>query len=217
MSKALQYKIDFGGWNAEVMLRGSQMIVLTDAPSKQPELVDNVINDAITRGVCIHVFATEDYALNDRIYERITDETHGILHTQWDILQFAEAYSRDNCHYLEHELKKRQIRSIRVSRNYCEMFIVSKLAALLKLTIKGTSGTTTTLTFPNSTEHTLYFGTNNFVFFNQIYPDKGEWKACTTDVNIEMLYDITYAMDTTVLYFTNKSLSTLAPPSCKGQ
>ena len=36
------------------MVRGSQVIVITDAASKRPEIENDVIYQANSRGVCIH-------------------------------------------------------------------------------------------------------------------------------------------------------------------
>lgn len=64
----------------ELMVEGSQMVVLTDAPSKQKELVKDVIYEAVRRKVCIHFFTSDNYALEDGIYEQIAAQTLSLIH-----------------------------------------------------------------------------------------------------------------------------------------
>ena len=58
MKKALTATDDDG---FSLMISGSQMVVLTDALSKQPELKDDVIQYALGEGICIHFFVNHDY------------------------------------------------------------------------------------------------------------------------------------------------------------
>ena len=195
----------------ELMTAGSQMIVLTDAPSKQPELVNNVIDDAVLRRVCIHIFATNDYALEDGFYRQITEGTHGILHTQWSVTSFAQAHSEKQCRYLR---KKRAV--ITSESSQCKVFVVSRLATLLKLSIQATFGTTVKLSRPNHISSTIsVIRSDGLALFSEKHPVSGEWRACTTAGTIQVNDAVIYVMDTTVVYLSNGSISTAPPPACK--
>ena len=60
-----------------LMVDGSQIMVLTDAPTKQPELEPGVIKIATEQRVCIHFFTSGGGTLADGIFERIANQTHG--------------------------------------------------------------------------------------------------------------------------------------------
>lgn len=197
----------------ELMIEGSQMIVLTDAPSKQPELVNNVINDAVARRVCIHIFATNDNALEDGHYRRITEETHGILHTHWSITSFARAYSEKQCRYLEDFRVKRAVLSSESS--HCKRFVVSRLATLLKLSIQASYGATVTLSRPNRISSRIVIRSDGSALFTEKHPVSGEWRTCTSTGSIQIYDAVTYVMDITVVYLINESSSTTPPPACK--
>ena len=196
-----------------LMVSGSQMVVLTDAPSKQKELEAIVISEAVRLKVCIHFFVSDDYALGDGIYRRIATQTHGILHehfSHWDIATFAAAYDIQGCHFLKTLRKRRLVPSSR-----CEIFAVSRLAALLKLSIKADTGNIITVTRSNKTVTTLVVRANNLALLTEANPVSGEWSACTSAGNIEVSDVVNYIIDTTVLYLNNGSVSSTAPPACK--
>ena len=198
-------------YSIDLMTARSQMIVLTDATSKQEGLVNDVINDAINRNVCIHIFAT-DRALSDGIYRRIANETHGILHTQWDIVSFARAHNEKRCKYLEDLRKKR---TAILLENPCEHFIVSRLAALLKLSIETQNGATVTLTRPHRMISTFQIVSDNFGLFTEKHPVSGHWSACTNIGGIQVNVHVTYIMDMTPVYLSNGRSSIAPPPACR--
>ena len=109
MKKALTAR-DHDGYT--LMISGSQMVVLTDAPSKQPELKDDVIRYASGEGVCIHFFVNHpEYSLEDGIYQDIAFRTHGTLissYSQWDIANFVAKYEdNEGCEFLLESRKKK--------------------------------------------------------------------------------------------------------------
>ena len=66
--------------NIEIMTPGSQMIVLTDAPTKNEPLEADVIKEANDREVCIHFLIARNMDfISDSVYQRIADGTSGTI------------------------------------------------------------------------------------------------------------------------------------------
>ena len=93
--------------NKHALQAGSQMIVITDASSKQPELENNVITTAQARRVCIHFFTAE----HDKIYDNIARSTFGTTvqpFSSWRLANFAAAYRSNPCVYTTENGKRRK-------------------------------------------------------------------------------------------------------------
>ncbi len=212
MKKALEFKDYYG---VPLMIRGSQMVVLTDAPSKQPELKDDVIQYASSEGVCIHFFVNHEHSLTDGIYQEIADRTHGTLissYRQWDIANFVAKYEDNGgCDFLE--LVRRKKRSVSLSS--CKTVTVSRLAANFRLSINAPTGSGVAITQPNGVVHDLTVARNNFILFNQTNPKHGFWRVCSTGgYSIEVTDVVTYRIDTTIFYW-NSNITSVTPPACK--
>jgi hypothetical protein len=211
MKKALTAKNDDG---VTLMISGSQMVVLTDAPSKQPELKVDIIDDATNEGVCIHFFVNHgSYSLRDGIYQEIADDTHGTLinsYSQWDIANFVAKYEENGgCDFLARR-KKRS-----ASLSSCKTVTVSRLAANFRLSINAPTGSSLTVTQPNGSVHDLTVARNNFILFNQTNPEYGSWKVCgTVGDSIEVTDVVTYRIDSTMFYW-NSNITSVTPPACK--
>ena len=212
MKKALTAR-DHDGYT--LMISGSQMVVLTDAPSKQPELKDDVIRYATGEGVCIHFFVNHpERSLTDGIYEEIAESTHGTLissFSQWDIANFFAKYeANEGCEFLLESRRKRS-----TSLSSCKNVTVSRLAANLRLSVNVPIGRGLTITQPNGILHELIIVRNNFIFFNQTNPEHGLWKVCSTSgYSIEVTDVVSYRIDTTVFYW-NSNITSVTPPACK--
>ena len=210
MKKALKAKDDDG---FTLLATGSQMIVLTDASSKQPELKENVTRYASGQEVCIHFFVNDpEYSLTDGIYQAIAEGTHGTLissFNQWDIANFVAKYEENGgCEYLSRRKK-------RSAPLFCKTVTVSRLAANLRLSINAPTGSGITITQPNGVDRPLVVAQNDFILFNQTNPVHGPWKVCSTDGHSIQVTDvITYRIDTTVLYW-NSDITSVIPPACK--
>ena len=210
MKKALTAKDDDG---ITLMISGSQMVVLTDALSKQPELKDDVIRYASSQGVCIHFFANHDYySLSDGIYQEIADSTYGTIissYSQWDITNFVAKYEGNGgCDFLV-PLKKRS-----ASLSSCKSITVSRLAANLRLSINAPTGSGLSITQPSGIVHDLVVP-NDFILFNQTNPEHGSWRVRSTDgYSIELTDVVTYQIDTTIFYW-NSNITSVTPPACK--
>lgn len=212
MLVGLRYEKQFdGNLPIQLMLSGSQMIVLTDAPSKQPELESIVADEAKENKVCIHFFTTNDYALSDGIYERIKNETGGILHTGWSTTSFAAAYATRRCPHLK---AKRQV-SLSPPPSSCTSFTVSRLATFLQVTIEAQTGSLVIFTLPNGSVSTLTAGSGSLALFSEYHPVSGEWQACASTGNIDITHSMTYILDATIVYLNKDSISVVAPPACK--
>ena len=198
-----------------LMISGSQMVVLTDAISKQPELKDDVIRYATGEGICIHFFVNHGYSLSDGIYQEIADRTHGTLissYSQWDIANFVAKYEDNGgCDFLI----PRKKRSAPVSS--CKSVTVSRLAANLRLSINAPTGSGLTVIQPSGIVHDLIVVRNDFILFNQTNPEHGSWRICSTGPgghSIEVTDVITYRIDTTIFYW-NSNITSVTPPACK--
>ena len=193
MKKALKARDHYGD---TLMISGSQMVVLTDASSKQPELKDVVIEYATGEGVCIHFFVNHpEYSLADGIYEEIANSTHGTLvssFSQWDIANFVEKYKDEGCEFLLESRKKRS-----AALSSCKAVTVSRLAANLRLSINAPTRSGLTITQPNGIVHELIVVQNDLRFFNQTNPEHGSWRVCSTSgYSIEVTDVVSYRIDT---------------------
>ena len=198
-----------------LMINGSQMLVLTDAPSKQPELKDNVTCHALQEGICIHFFVNHpDYSLRDGIYQEIASKTHGTVissFTQRDIANFfAKFEENEGCYF---PAESRKPRSVALSS--CKNTTVSRLAANLRLSIRAPTGNGLMIIQPNGTIHELIVSHNDLAFFNHTNPGHGSWSVCSTGgYSIEVTFVITYRIDTTVFCW-NSNITSVTPPACK--
>ena len=196
-----------------LMVDGSQMMVLTDAPSKQPELESGVIKIATEQGICIHLFVNHAYsALEDGIFERIANATHGNIFSDlrhWEIANFVAAYRKNRCKFLEDLRYKRSLPSS------CKVFTVSRLAVVLRLSIDSPTGSLLTITRPDGTQFSITTGDNDLALFNEINPSYGSWNVCSSDSFIEVNDFSTFQIDTTVLYYGSRNISSIVPPACK--
>ena len=213
MKKALEAKDDDG---VTLMVEGSQMVVLTDAPSKQHELTDTVIGYALRQSVCIHFFVNHpEYSLEDGIYQRIAEGTHGTLissFSQWNITDFVAKYEEnDGCEFLA----PRKRRSASLSISSCKLVTVSRLSANLRLSIASPTGSSVRISHPDGRVDDLLVIRNNFILFNQTNPVHGPWKVCSTgEHSIQVTDVVTYRIDTTVFYWS-PNITSVTPPACK--
>jgi hypothetical protein len=207
MKKVLTAKDDY---DFSLMVSGSQMVVLTDAPSKQPELKDDITHYAVLQKVCIHFFVNHGV---DTIYQEIANSTGGTLissYTQWDVANFVAKYEDNGgCDFLVSR-KKRS-----ASLSSCKTVTVSRLAANFRLSINAPTGSSLTVTQPNGSVHDLTVARNNFILFNQTNPEYGSWKVCgTVGDSIEVTDVVTYRIDSTMFYW-NSNITSVTPPACK--
>ena len=193
-----------------LMVQGSQMVVLTDAPSKQPELEDEVVKLAKQLEVCIHFFIEQ----SNEIYDRIAMETHGTLlvgSSYWSFTNFITAYPMDSCNFLTED-SGRDKRSLSLQ---CRQFNISRLAANLRISINSPTGSLLTITRPNGTQTSITSGNNDLAFYTETNPACGSWSVCSSNNEILNIKVITSDhTDVTVLY-GSKIMSSILPHACK--
>ena len=200
----------------DILSPGSQMVVITDARSKQPELKDEVIEEANTRGVCIHFFLSGSKTTTDGIYEDISDGTSGTLIEQfsnWELAEFTQSYRDKPCHHIQRRRKKRLAPAVLSS---CLSFNVTEFSILLKFTINAPTGRVVTITRPDRTKSIINVGHGNLYLFTGRNPVPGEWNACINTGTLQLYTTNTLLLDTTVVYIDERNGSSSVPlPACK--
>ena len=211
----------------DIMSPGSQMIVITDATSKRPEIKDMVIQNAIDREVCIHFFLSRN-PVSDGVYPDVATRTSGTLipnFADWQLAQFVAEYSNNPCAYSTGVRGKRQAVPPTPTPSRCQSFEVSALAINLKLstlvtdhsfmpvtlTIERPNGTVT-LRNVNPIEGTV------FDVYTEGLPPPGVWTICTSAGIIDTLsVTVQNSLDLTVRYKSDSTeeISDLPPPACK--
>ncbi len=214
--KALKFKeYDDFGTPIEVMVEGSQMIVITDAPSKHKEIVSNIITLAKDMRVCIHFFVSDSYGTEDGLYQRIADETTGTLTTpfsNWEFAKFASSYRESPCAFEEVERRKRAAIASR-----CHSFHISELSILFRFS--GKTDSNVILTRPSGTTIEVLGGAGVAVH-SERHPEPGEWLACLSSGNLDFSVDQDYSLDATLGYLkktnTGTIVASISPPTeCK--
>ena len=212
-----------------VMTYGSQIVVLTDAGTKNPELEAEIISEAQTRGVCIHFIFSPGCCCDTgrELYERIASSTGGIVidtlsdaNSMATLNEFVQYYEENPC--AATIASKRRKRQAVADDGYsdeqmCHTFLVPSLTTLLKLVVNTVqsnvivtkpSGSTTILTVVS--EYASLFESN---------PEGGNWSACVNVGTLRYTVNAEIDIDVVVSYLVeNSSLSngvatTSAPPA----
>ena len=215
MLQGLQTTRTVDGVPMQLMVAGSQMIVITDANSKRTEITDTVISEANMRGVCIHFFVSDSTATRDGIFPRIARETSGTLiqnFANWQLASFISASAGSPCRYSSSTTTSRRRRSTSSSR---EIFDVSVFTFLIQLSIRATSGATLTITRPDSTTATVV-ASANFAVFSEGTPQPGRWSVSANFGTVDLSVSQEIAIDTTILYAEEDSAETTStlPQAC---
>ncbi len=219
MLKGLQFQyVDDYGTVLDVMVEGSQMIVLTDAPSKNLAIESKVIEVANDLGVCIHCFVVGDYGNEDGLYQRIAEGTHGNLITpfsNWDIATFASSYRESGCAF--EVTDKRRKREATTSASKCHSFHVSELSILFRFS--GETSSNVTFTRPAGTTFSITSRAGVAVH-SERSPESGEWLACLSSGSLEFSVDQDYSFDATLAYLKKTDAGNLVasinpPAECK--
>ena len=233
MLQGLTYQEEFTDPNGnvfkfDIMSPGSQMIVITDAPSKRPEIKDMVIQNAVLREVCIHFFLSGN-PVSDGVYPDVATGTSGTLisnFADWQLAQFVAEYSNNPCTFATGVRGKRQaIPPPTPTPSACHTFNVSTLAINLKLStrvnVAGSTPITLTITRPNGTTTRRTVGSSGLVRFD-VYteglPPPGTWSICTSAGTFEAVsVTVQNSLDLTIRYKSDTTDVILdsPPPACK--
>ena len=218
-----------------LMQPGSQIIVLTDAPSKNTSLEAQVIELSNGLRVCVHFFlANETYNCfhyvpgSIEIYERIANETGGtVVSNAWEFSNFVASHKDSgSCAGFYHDSGRHK--RLAIVDVHCQSFRVSRLTNLLRLSIRPsvTGLQTVTVRKPSgSTASPRVIDSksiNRFAVFSELYPESGLWFVCVDSGTVQVSSNMETALDVVVLYPKNESHLTGAtpttsssPPACK--
>ena len=221
MKKTLEAKeVDDDGNEYDLMVNGSQMVVITDAPSKQTEeLTEEVIRLANAAGVCIHFFLAQTDVSDE--YVQIDSQTSGTLtspFSNWDLARFVETYETNPCIHLKApELRRKREAPVSYTSDSCATFQVSKLAVQLKLSMNTNTGSIVTITQPNNATSTVNVRSGNFAVFSETLPQSGNWLVCINSGRLELSKTEVTSLDTSFFYLNEESsdVSSTIPQACE--
>ncbi len=196
---------------------GSQMVVITDATSKQPELKQEVIDEANSRSVCIHFFLSAGIGTNDDLYRDIAQATSGNLineFSDWQLATFAQSYKDNPCRHVQQTKGKRQARRP-ISR--CQSFNVSEFSIALQVSFQATRGGVITITRPNRTRVSVPVRQGKVGFHAEVNPTPGKWEACVNVGAIEVFPTTKLILNTIVIYINHLNNISISTPTtaCK--
>ena len=213
-----------------LMQPGSQIIVLTDAPSKNISLKEQVIELSNIFGVRVHFFlALETYNCFDpgsiEMYKHIANKTGGtVVSNAWEFNNFVVSHGDSGLHADDSGRRKR----LAIVDVHCQSFRVSRLTNLLRLSIRPslTGLSTVTVRRPSGSTASppvIDPDTNNrFAVFSELYPESGEWSVCVNSGTVQVSSNMEIALDIVVLYPKNEShasgavpTTSSSPPACK--
>ena len=211
------------------MAPGSQIIVLTDASSKNTAILEEVIARAISLEVCIHFFETGSCSGRRPIesYMRIAQATGGtVVNNTWEFTNFVASYRDSGSCADFYDLGRRKRLASTDPR--CEHFRVSRFTNLLKLSVRPsvTGLSTVTVRKPSgstASPRVIYPHSNNrFAVFSELYPESGLWSVCVDSGTVQVFSKMEASLDVVVFYPKNESHSSGAipttsssPPACK--
>lgn len=210
-----------------IMAEGSQLMVITDAPSKGLPRASDIINQANDAQVCVHFFlgessynCFEDDPNSIEEYETIANSTGGIVvKSKFDFSTFVHQYRSAPCGFLQ-LLSDRPKRSI---NQVCHRINVASLVCLLSLSV-NTEDDVITVTKPDGEQ--LRISPNRFqdtseqiALYSESHPMSGEWRVCASSP-IQVSADFQMCIDISPLYITDREESkpiftAATAPGCK--
>ena len=218
----------------DLMTPGSQIVVLTDAPSKNTAIERRVIDLAKEQSVCVHFVALETgncFSVvpgSVEMYRRIARETGGtVASNAWQFSSFVASH-RDSgsCAEFYPELGRRKKSAFMDVR--CQSFRVSRFTNLLKLSVRPLTTGLRTVTVRKPSGSTASpqviepHSSNRFAVFSELYPESGLWSVCVNNGTVQVSSNMETTLDVVVLYPKNESHSSGAtpttsssPPACK--
>ena len=212
--------LDYTNNGFQPMTHGSEIIVITDAESHQPELKPTVISKAQTQGVSINFILSDDtYPNIETYYGDIATATGGTTYdadqTAWSVLQFFNAHSSS-------PLMSRWKRSVLSDTGYYFTVTVSRLVYALKVSLLTSglgAGHVVTITLPDGSTETSTVDENVMIYLKSS-PLPGEYSFNIAQTSVQdSLVQQDVSLDASVFYtdkeFTSASLNPLA--ACKSK
>lgn len=204
---ALEFTVKEQDIEARLLWPGTQMIVLTDAPSKNKELKRNITEKAQRESICIHFFVSYHSFLEDGVYQEIANKTEGTLvnpYSNWTLSTFIASYNKRPCGVFIEQPQKR-------AASKCTSFRVSQLASLFKFSGKAID--IVTLTSPSGKSVDV-ISKGGVAIHAEPNPEFGEWKACAKSGLLEVSVTENNPIDATILYLEGSSRKT-KPTECE--
>ena len=208
-----------------VLIPGSEIVLLTDAPSHDPELEDDVITKANEKQVCISFYLSGTYALWEG-YQNISDETGGTVvdsldHTSFRTFQSTHEYGQCAHFYELPFFAKRQAPSSSyTTEQQCHNFTTSLFTTTI--VVWGYSSEDSMIvTKPNGEKVSVITNFRGDKFFYNSAPPSGQWSVCVETGNLTISLEKTDSMSSILKYLTpivnssEFSLNVSPPPACK--
>ena len=209
-----------------VMVEGSQLMVITDAPSKGVPRASDIINHAKNAQVCVHFFlgensynCFEDDPDSIEEYETIAKSTGGIvINSKFEFSAFVHQYRSTPCGWI-HPSSQRPKRSI---TQVCHNINVASLVCLLSLSVK-TDEDTVTVTKPDGDRVSIrpnrFQDTPEQIALHSVsHPMSGEWTVCARSP-IQVSADFQMCIDIAPFYVTDTkgqpTFTAAAAPGCE--
>lgn len=219
MLAALNYSANESGREFIPMRSHSELIVITDAQSKQEDLKPIVIQQAITQGVSIHFILSG--GVDASYYESVAIETGGNIFQDEDSKWYlVSSFFHNESHTSIPERKKRYLPS---SPCKClsidvSIFAHSLRVATLTRSAAESSAESVAITLPNNTIETAEIK-NNVMLYLKFNPMAGYYYFnFSVDID-EALTEQDVTLDVRILYVdSNLTIYSSKPPSaCKFQ
>ena len=207
-----------------VMIPGSQIVLLTDALSHDEELLQSVIDQAITQKVCISFFLSQTAWEG---YQNISDATGGTVVFSIDRTSFG-TFNADHeatqCAYhygLDYRARKRRfVPDPPSDATRCKYFTTSRFVSTVIVTGQ-TAQDSMIVTKPDGAEVHVFSNIREEKIFRDSVPRSGQWSVCVMTGTLTITVKKTESMNALVKYFKKFESSTdiflkYAPhPACK--
>ena len=226
----LMVEHDEGFGSYSVMIPGSEIVLLTDAPSHDPELEDDVIAKANKSGICISFYLSGYYARSFEAYQRIATATGGTVvnsidHTSFRRFEDEHDYRQCTQFYdlpISSEQEKRAVSTSSYdTEQRCHYFTTSLLTDTL--TVQGyTTQAAMIVTKPNGEEVNIITNFRGDKVYRDNSPLSGQWSVCVATGTLTISVQITDSISPLLQYLTQIltsseefSLQYSSPPACK--
>lgn len=186
-----------------VMIPGSHIVLLTDALSHDVDLLQSVIDQAVTQKVCISFFLSQTAWVG---YQNISDATGGTVVSSIDRTSFATfnaEHEATQCasHYgLDYHARKRRLVPDPPSDvTMCKYFTTSLFTSTVIVTGQTTQDSMI-VTKPNGAEVRVFSNIRGEKIFRDSAPQSGQWSVCVSTGTLMTTVETTESMSATVKY-----------------
>ena len=203
----------------KAMAPGSEIVLLTDAPSHALELEPEVIREARKQNVCISFYLVRP---ND-VYQRIADATGGTVTTSISrdaFRDFASSHDYSQCaHFYDIEDRKKRQTSSSSAEQQCHHFSTSLFTTAVKVT-GHTSQHSVIVTNPNGERITV----PSIYWVDAVFHDNplsGEWSVCVSTGTLTITLENKDGMDNILQYLRpiasshTYAIKYTPPPACE--